>query len=233
MNFASVESAPVPAQIETQVINGLRLPKIPGLPDASTPGVPFGKLVAPPAPGSLAAKADMAVVKGAQLLRTEEGDAWAVKMANEGVTTMWLDLARRHRAQTGRVQGWLDTALLASTLAANGTLSMVGKVKYDRDRPFVVDPTIKPPVHLPGSKSYPSGHASAAYAAARVIATLSPELAKEAYSLAAQVAISRVYAGVHYPTDVVAGALMGTAVAEAALRATRRGTSSMSTTVTA
>jgi undecaprenyl-diphosphatase len=103
-------------------------------------------------------------------------------------------------------------------LGATAGVTQLGKQRYDRLRPFQVDPDIKPPVHLPRDASYPSGHASSAFAAARVIAVLEPTLAKEAYELATQVAVSRVYAGVHFPSDVVAGALLGTAVAEAALR---------------
>jgi len=201
---------------------GNLLPKLPGLPDATTPGISFGDLVGPPAPGSVLDKADMAAVKGAQLLRTPERDAWAVRMADEGATKVWFDLAARHRGDVGLVKGWLDTALLASTLASNGMVTHFAKSHYDRPRPYQADPTIQPPVKLPRSSSYPSGHASSAFAAARVIATLAPSLATEAYSLATQVAVSRVYAGVHYPSDVVAGALLGTGIAELALRITDR-----------
>lgn len=209
--------------VDTTLVPSLRLPKVPGLPGPTTPGIGLGDLVGPPAAGSIAAKADMATVKGAQLLRTKAGDEWARQMAENGATTVWKEFARRHRDSTGAAQGWLDTALLAATMASTAAVTQVAKRRFDRARPFVVDSSIKPPVHLPHAhSSYPSGHASSAFAAARVIATLSPELARDAYSLATQVAVSRVYAGVHFPSDVVAGALLGTGVAEAALRTARR-----------
>jgi undecaprenyl-diphosphatase len=216
-------------ELDTSLVPGLRLPKIPGLPGPSTPGLQLGDLVGPPAVGSIAAKADMTVVKGAQLLRTTAGDEWARRMDREGVTKLWFDLAARHRASTGRVQGWLDTALLATSMAATAAVTAVGKQRFGRPRPFVVDPSITVPLeHRPKpNTSYPSGHASAAFAGARVIARLAPELAAEAYSLATQVAVSRVYAGVHFPSDVVAGALLGTGVAETALRTAGRGAASV------
>lgn len=217
------DATPVaPGPVDETLVAGLRLPKVPGLPDWATPGTPIDQLLGPPEPGSIAARADMAAVKGAQLLRTPAGDAWAVKMAKEGAVHVWRDFARRHREQTGKVAGWLDTALLAGTIAANAAVTQVAKRRYDRERPYEVDPSIRPPVKLPHDDSYPSGHASSAFAAARVISVLEPQLAKEAYSIASQVAVSRVYAGVHFPTDVVAGALLGTAVAESALRAAGR-----------
>lgn len=214
-------TAPTAAQpftIDTTLVAGLRLPRIPGLPDFDAIGIDPRKLLAPPAPGSIADKADRAFVKAAQRLRTDAGIEWARRMASDGTSKIWFDLAERMRAKTGAVQGWLGTALLASTMASTGATTWLAKRQYDRPRPYLADDKITPAVPLPHGTSYPSGHSSAAFAAARVISRLEPSLAREAYDLATQVAVSRVYAGVHYPSDVVAGALLGTGIAEIALR---------------
>ncbi|MBC7461964.1 MAG: phosphatase PAP2 family protein, partial [Thermoleophilia bacterium] len=196
------------------LVPGLTLPVVSGLPDASTDGWSLDYLKGPPAAGSAAATADLAVVQAAQLLRTPEGDAWAVHLAHDGAFRMWIDLARREHGLTGAVQSWLGTALIASTLAANAAVTQIVKHRFQRPRPFQVDPSIKPPVKLPRDTSYPSGHTSSAFAAARIVSVLRPQLAGEAYNLATQVAVSRVYAGVHFPSDVRAGAQLGTQVAQ-------------------
>lgn len=219
---STAPTEPVPTAIDDTLVPGLRLPTLPGLPGPASHGISYGDLLAPPAPGSAAGKVDLDAVRGAQLLRTPEGDAWARRMAEDGSGKLWFELAARHRAETGKVQGWLDTALMAASIASAAGITQLAKRKYDRDRPFQLDPSIKPPVSLPHDRSYPSGHSSAAFAAARVIATMAPELAAEAYNLATQVAVSRVYAGVHFPTDVIAGALLGTGIADTVLHLAHR-----------
>lgn len=203
----------------------LSLPVIAGLPTIDSPGIAPGKLAAPPALWSTPWRLDLAAVVKAQNLQTPEGDAWARRMDTDGTYRMWMDLARRRPEGVGAAQSWLGAALVASTLAAAGAATSVMKERYDRPRPFVTVPELTVPVRRLASYAYPSGHASAAYAAARVIATMNPGLAEEAYSLAKQVAVSRVYAGAHYPTDVVAGAQMGTYIADRVLGAAMLGRS--------
>ena len=69
-------------------------------------------------------------------------------------------------------------------------------------------------VPMPSSRSFPSGHSAAAFAFATGIGHVSPAAAVPLHALAALVAYSRVHTGVHYPGDVLAGAVMGTALAQ-------------------
>jgi membrane-associated phospholipid phosphatase len=70
-------------------------------------------------------------------------------------------------------------------------------------------------VKLPGSRSFPSGHTAAAVAFATGVGRVLPAAAVPLHSLAALVGYSRVHTGVHYPGDVVAGAMLGAMIAEA------------------
>jgi undecaprenyl-diphosphatase len=101
---------------------------------------------------------------------------------------------------------------LAASVAAN-----VLQRLFERRRPDV-----SRLLALPHSHSFPSGHASTSFACATVLALLEPRLRVPALLLAAAVAFSRLYVGVHYPTDVIAGAALGTATGLLTSAAARR-----------
>ena len=67
-------------------------------------------------------------------------------------------------------------------------------------------------VGVPASPSFPSGHAMTAFAVAGAVALLAPRLRWPVLGLAAVIAFSRVYLGVHFWIDVLAGAVLGLAV---------------------
>jgi acid phosphatase (class A) len=86
---------------------------------------------------------------------------------------------------------------------------------FGRPRPFVTDPHLAPVVPKPPSASYPSGHSTWAAACAIVLADMVPERRAQIFARADEYAHNREIGGVHYPSDVFAGHLAGTALAEA------------------
>jgi undecaprenyl-diphosphatase len=111
-------------------------------------------------------------------------------------------------------------AVALADLATTGIKALV-----DRPRPPLRYAEPKALVPVPHDASFPSGHAATSFAAATVLSFSFPRLAPFLYLLAAAVAFSRVYVGVHYPLDVIGGALLGVVVATALrllVRARRR-----------
>ena len=98
----------------------------------------------------------------------------------------------------------------ARTVALTYGANQLLKLAVGRRRPELTD---LPPLATTGTRlSYPSAHAATSFAGARALGVLLP--AAPLYAVASAMAVSRVYLGVHYPSDVLAGAALGTAVAE-------------------
>jgi len=100
----------------------------------------------------------------------------------------------------------------ATALVANMVVTAL-KHAVSRERPpaVILDP--KPLMEVPTTSSFPSGHAATSFACALVLARFAPRLTIPLFVLAALIAFSRVYVGVHYPFDVLAGAALGLGIA--------------------
>jgi undecaprenyl-diphosphatase len=97
-----------------------------------------------------------------------------------------------------------------ATFAADAASFAVKDLTH-RTRPFVAHPEIHP-LYVVHSSSFPAGHAATAFAGATLIAYVVPRALPLLAAAASLIAFSRVYVGVHYPTDVLAGAAIGIAV---------------------
>jgi acid phosphatase (class A) len=91
-----------------------------------------------------------------------------------------------------------------------------GKALYAHPRPPAVDPRVAPLVSE-GEASYPSGHSTRGMADALILAELVPEARQALLDRGHRIGFDRVVAGVHFPSDVVAGRVLGQAIARALL----------------
>jgi len=103
--------------------------------------------------------------------------------------------------------------ILAAEAITSG-ISTVLKYSVNRDRPYITYPDITKKSSA-GSPSFPSGHTSNAFATATSLSLEFPKwyIIVPSYAWAGSVGYSRMHLGVHYPSDVLAGALIGSGCA--------------------
>lgn len=156
-------------------------------------------------------------------------DVWLCLRLSRAAHIQWLRMLLRAVSRLGDGVFWY--ALMLLLLAADGTaaiapvLHMVApglagtilyrwlKAKTLRPRPYQVNQAINCNARPLDQFSFPSGHTLHAFAFTAIAIAYYPQLAFLLIPFACMVALSRVVLGLHYPSDVLAGAAIGAAIA--------------------
>jgi decaprenylphosphoryl-5-phosphoribose phosphatase len=117
-----------------------------------------------------------------------------------GLAEALLDVPERRR------DWWRVSAIVGGSYVANTVLKLLVR----RRRPQL--PDLPPLTGTPTKLSFPSAHTTTSFAGARLYSQMGLPAAP-LYALAGALALSRLYLGVHYPSDLLGGALLGTTVA--------------------
>ena len=138
------------------------------------------------------------------------------------IAILLADRARDWRSRAGFAALATRSVCFFAVIAVSGIVAQATKHLIGRARPSMIDSL--GPFHLDGLSwkaslsSFPSGHTITAFAAATALSFFAPRLQIVFFSLALLVGLSRVVIGAHYPTDVLAGLIIGMASAIAVAR---------------
>lgn len=173
---------------------------------------PAQLLPAPPADGSVTQKQEMDELHHIQSTMTAADFAAAARddkaedvSAFAAVMGPGFDLAKLPKT----------AALFAIVRAEEKSAAKLAKTYFLRNRPWTQDPALKTCTRSDAPpSSYPSGHATMGYSMAVVLAAMAPDKGPALLKRAQSYAENRLACGVHYRSDIVAGQVLGTVVAE-------------------
>lgn len=174
----------------------------------------------PPSTSSQQMQDELATVKRTVQQLTREQYAIAIKW-NDGAGTYtppghWNDIAAEYiaEARQSEVRAARTLALLNMAMHDAGVACWDTKFKYYNPRPAQLDPTIKTKIGLPNFPAYPSGHSTFSAAAATVLGSIFPQHAGQFNTMADEAGISRLYGGIHFPSDISGGKAHGNAIGQ-------------------
>jgi acid phosphatase (class A) len=172
-------------------------------------------LPAPPAPDSLVTRAEFEVILQLQAARTPAQADRCRQIEGEDIFLFGSDV----------LGPWFNAAQLPQAAAFFAKvkedflpLNRAAKAIYPRRRPSFADPRVKPCVEIADTGAYPSGHGIQSSLWAALLAEIFPEHAGGFAQRAGETRRYKLISGVHYPTDMVAGQVLGEAVAREMLK---------------
>jgi acid phosphatase (class A) len=171
-------------------------------------------LAPPPAEDSAQAKAELDEVLALQAQRSD-ADVAACVADQEYSVFRFADVVGPgfEAALLPKTAAYFSTAVDAAKAVVDGA-----KDHWGRRRPFLVDSRVQPCDKPSKSASYPSGHATAGTVMAILLADLLPEKHDAILERGWLFARHRVMGGVHFPSDIQAGRIAGTVLAQALLQ---------------
>lgn len=140
-------------------------------------------------------------------LRTDMGDSimsFITRLGDGGMIWIVAAIIMLFFKKTRKAGICIAAALALTAFVGNTVLKNV----FARIRPYI-EADFSIIIGAPGGYSFPSGHTGSSFAAATVLAFAFKKYSVIFYTLAALIGFSRAYLYVHYPTDIIAGAVLG------------------------
>lgn len=136
-------------------------------------------------------------------------------------SVLWMGVAAA-MSVSGRRPRRAALVGMTAIAATSATVNLVVKRGPKRSRPSLEGSVRTHGVRMPASHSWPSGHTASAFAFSTAVGSAVPELDTALRLAATAVGYSRVHTGVHYPGDVIAGALIGAGIGSLTYHVARR-----------
>lgn len=162
----------------------------------------------------LVQRADLSIFRRISETHHPAGDTLLPRLSRAANhSRLWMAIAGMLAVVGGRRERRASMRGMLAVGIASFVANVPAKVAVNRMRPQLEVPLARRLARLPTSTSFPSGHSASAFAFAAGMSLEKPGLAPLIFPLASAVAYSRIYTGVHYPTDVVVGSAIGVGAA--------------------